>query len=147
MPPATLELVTSAVRAAVAAEGPGVTGLSCLADGADQIFARVVLEAGGALEAVVPAENYASVLPTDTHASYASLLDRASTVHRMPAAIASDRPLRAGLPGSGGPVRGGRISLATKNDADPLVAEHPIEVTVGFADRLIPGHPASACSS
>lgn len=91
MPPATLDLVTSAVRAALAAEGPGVTGLSCLADGADQIFARVVLETGGALEAVIPAENYPSVLPADAHASYASLLDRASAVHRMPAATASEK--------------------------------------------------------
>lgn len=91
MPPATLELVTSAVRAAVATEGSGVTGLSCLADGADQIFARVVLEAGGALEAVIPAENYQDVLPADAHAEYALLLGRASAVHRMPAPIASEK--------------------------------------------------------
>lgn len=53
-----MDLVTSALRDAVAAKGPEVTGLSCLADGADQVFARVVLEAGGTLEAIVPAQNY-----------------------------------------------------------------------------------------
>lgn len=85
-----MDLVASALRDAVAARGPGVTGLSCLADGADQVFARVVLETGGTLEAIVPAENYRDFLPSDVHAEYGRLLDRASVVHRMPAAIVSE---------------------------------------------------------
>ncbi|HEV3333448.1 MAG TPA: hypothetical protein VG096_20835 [Bryobacteraceae bacterium] len=37
---------------------PPLTGISSLAIGADQIFAEVVLELQGSLEAVVPFENY-----------------------------------------------------------------------------------------
>jgi hypothetical protein len=86
-----MDLVASALRDALVARGAGVTGLSCLADGADQVFARVVLETGGTLEAIVPAENHRDVLPPEVHPEYARLLDRASVVHHMPAAIASER--------------------------------------------------------
>ncbi len=35
-----------------------VVGISCLAQGSDQIFARVVLECGGAIEVILPAVDY-----------------------------------------------------------------------------------------
>jgi hypothetical protein len=35
-----------------------VTGLSCLADGPDQIFARAILDHGGQIEAVIPPALY-----------------------------------------------------------------------------------------
>jgi hypothetical protein len=38
-------------------------GLTLLADGADQIFARVVLELGDALHVVVPSRDYREGLP------------------------------------------------------------------------------------
>ena len=44
---ATESLVDRAVRAALAASAPDLTGLSCLADGADQIFARAITAVGG----------------------------------------------------------------------------------------------------
>ena len=40
LPAPTSRLVDQALRAALAERAPDVTGLSCLADGADQIFAR-----------------------------------------------------------------------------------------------------------
>jgi hypothetical protein len=61
-----------------------VTGVSCLADGPDQIFARAVLDLGGQIEAVVPAALYRDGLPVDAHAEYDRLLARAVTVHRLP---------------------------------------------------------------
>ncbi|MBV2363386.1 hypothetical protein ACFPZ0_15705 [Streptomonospora nanhaiensis] len=64
-------------------EGP-VTGLSCLADGADTLFARAVLEHGGALEAVVPAERYRDGLPAGHRAVYDELLAAAVLVHHLP---------------------------------------------------------------
>jgi hypothetical protein len=70
----TADLVDKAVRAALAAHAPEVTGLSCLADGADQIFARAVLDLGGALEAIIPAEQYRAGLPEDAHSGYDRLL-------------------------------------------------------------------------
>src|SRR5947209_19340538 len=52
-------LVADALRAELAAHASGgLVGVSCLARGADQLFARVVLELGGALEVVLPAADY-----------------------------------------------------------------------------------------
>jgi len=61
-----------------------VTGLSCLADGADQIFARAVIDLGGRIEAVIPALEYHKGMPEDAHAQYDALLARATAVHKLP---------------------------------------------------------------
>jgi hypothetical protein len=84
LPAATARLVSDAVRELLRDPGPRVTGLSCLADGADQIFARAVLDAGGSIEAVVPATEYREGLPASSLAEYDSLLALASAVHRLP---------------------------------------------------------------
>jgi hypothetical protein len=84
LPPATQRLIDAAIRAALSNLAPGVTGLSCLADGADQIFARAVLDLGGQIEAVVPAARYRDGLPTDAHPEYDRLLAHADRVHRLP---------------------------------------------------------------
>ncbi|QBI54156.1 hypothetical protein [Streptomonospora litoralis] len=76
--------VEAALRAHVHSLGPRLTGLSCLADGADALFARAVLDAGGALEAVVPAERYREGLPEHHRAAYDDLLAAAVLVHRLP---------------------------------------------------------------
>ncbi len=60
-----------------------LTGVSCLADGADSIFAEVVLELGGRLSAVVPANAYRDGLPTSHRVSYDQLLDAAYRVQRL----------------------------------------------------------------
>lgn len=66
-------------------DGPGLIGISCLARGADQVFARVVLELGGSLEVVLPAPDYrqAKVKP-DNMADFDELLGQASSVRTMP---------------------------------------------------------------
>jgi len=61
-----------------------MTGLSCLADGADQIFARAVTELGGTLEAFIPAAGYRAALPVQAHPEYDRLLAQASAIHRLP---------------------------------------------------------------
>jgi hypothetical protein len=80
----TVRLVDEAVRAALREKGAGVTGLSCLADGADQIFARAVLDAGGGIEVVVPALQYRQGLPAAALGEYDRLIGRAVAVHRLP---------------------------------------------------------------
>ena len=50
LPAPVQALVDRAIRAALAGQAE-VTGLSCLADGPDQIFARAVLDHGGQIEA------------------------------------------------------------------------------------------------
>ena len=84
LPDSSMRLVDQALRAALAEYAPGVTGLSCLADGADQIFARAVTDLGGTLEAVIPAAEYREKLPEDFHPGYDDLFARATAVHRLP---------------------------------------------------------------
>lgn len=80
----TERLVDAEVRSRLAALPDCVlVGLSCLADGADQIFARAVLDAGGALHVVVPAKRYRDGLPAETWPVYDALLGQASAVHRL----------------------------------------------------------------
>lgn len=82
LPAPTASLVDQSIRAALAERTPDVTGLSCLADGADQIFACAVTELGGTLEAVIPATEYRERLPADSHPAYDDLLAQATVVHR-----------------------------------------------------------------
>jgi len=84
LPAPTVSLVDQALRAALAERAPGVTGLSCLADGADQIFARAVTDLGGTLEAVIPAAEYREKLPEDSQPGYDDLFARAAAVHPLP---------------------------------------------------------------
>ena len=84
LPAPTARLVDQALRAALAERAPDVTGLSCLADGADQIFARAVTDLGGTLEAVIPAAQYREGLPADSHPEYDDLIAQAAAVHQLP---------------------------------------------------------------
>jgi len=54
-----LDLVRQALADALAPYADsGLVGVSCLARGADQLFAEAVLEAGGSLEVVLPSADY-----------------------------------------------------------------------------------------
>lgn len=84
--PGTAELISTCLdRELRPYAGPGLHGVTCLADGADQIFARVVLALGGTYEVIVPAADYRSraVVPAN-RAVFDELLDRASSVTYMP---------------------------------------------------------------
>lgn len=85
--PDVARLVDKAIRKHLATHAidEPLVGLSCLADGADQIFARAVLDLGGQLEVVIPAEQYRDRLPQEAHADYDELFAQASAVHRMDA--------------------------------------------------------------
>jgi hypothetical protein len=83
--PDVAALIDKAVRAElapVAADGQ-LVGLTCLADGADQIFARAVLDLGGQIEVYVPAAKYRDGLPADARPTYDQLLSRAAKVYRL----------------------------------------------------------------
>ena len=84
LPADTVRLVDEAIRAALQEKTGDVTGISCLADGADQIFARAVLDAGGKIEVVVPALQYRQGLPAEAHDEYDRLTARAQALHRLP---------------------------------------------------------------
>jgi hypothetical protein len=59
-------------------------GVSCIADGADTLFAEAMLDAGGRLEVVVPADQYRAGLPVEHHPTYDRLLEAAGEIHRLP---------------------------------------------------------------
>jgi hypothetical protein len=80
---ATTDLVDSAIRAALTEHARDLNGISCLADGADQIFARAVTDAGGRLDVIIPAAQYRGGLPGSARAEYDRLLAQASAVHRL----------------------------------------------------------------
>ncbi|RNL87017.1 hypothetical protein [Halostreptopolyspora alba] len=76
--------VEEGIRARLSPLGSALVGMSCLADGADTIFARLVVDAGARLEVVVPALRYRDGLPRSHHATYDELLSKAALVHRLP---------------------------------------------------------------
>jgi len=82
LPVDTEQLVDAGLRAAVeeASDGSGLVGLTCLADGPDTTFARMLLAAGGTLTVVVPARKYRDSLPAEHHPDYDQLLAAATDV-------------------------------------------------------------------
>ncbi|QVQ51226.1 hypothetical protein J4H86_20730 [Spiractinospora alimapuensis] len=84
LPLATEVLVDQALRAELERyDVADLVGISCLADGADSLFARAVLDAGGDLVVVVPAQGYRDGLPAAHHPVYDDLLAHASEVLRL----------------------------------------------------------------
>ncbi|MGH3934291.1 MAG: hypothetical protein ACRDS1_04825 [Pseudonocardiaceae bacterium] len=79
----TARLVTQALRDILAEYGAGVTGVTSLADGADQLFARAVVDQGGLIEVIVPATHYRDGLPAESRPEYDDLLRYATRVHRL----------------------------------------------------------------
>jgi hypothetical protein len=86
---ATAVLVRAAVDRLLADWPRPLTGVSCLAFGADQIFAEAVLDAGGALEVVLPSADYrvARVWP-ELLPKFDALVERALSVEVMPFTVA-----------------------------------------------------------
>lgn len=79
--------VAELLKAHLEPYGHAVVGLSCLADGADTLFAEAVLAAGAPLEAIVPASGYRGALPSAHHPVYDRLLAQAVLVHELPHAV------------------------------------------------------------
>lgn len=95
-------LVADAIRAELhrISDRP-VRGVTCLAAGTDQIFARTILEMGGKYEVILPARDYrAAVIAPEQRADFDELLARAATVVHTgydrsgtPAFVAANREL------------------------------------------------------
>lgn len=83
---ATSRLVYQAIEDELAGHRDGeLVGVSCLARGADQVFAGVILELGGSLEAVLPAADYRErKVKPDNAAEFDELIAKATVVHTMP---------------------------------------------------------------
>lgn len=83
---ASVPLVAEAIRTVlVEQDAAELVGVSCLARGADQVFARVVLDAGGTLEVVLPAADYrARKVKPGNVAEFDELIGKTTQVHVMP---------------------------------------------------------------
>lgn len=81
LPMETARLVESGLRTEIHGfSATGLMGLSCLAEGADSIFARLVLDHGGRLSVIIPASRYRAGLPEPHHATFDALCAAASEI-------------------------------------------------------------------
>jgi hypothetical protein len=82
----SVPLVVAALRDVLKNYNKGeLVGISCLARGSDQIFARVVLEYGGVVEVVLPAADYRErKVGPDNLAEFDDLMSRARVVRTLP---------------------------------------------------------------
>lgn len=108
--PGSIPLVADALRDELTAHPAPLVGLSCLARGADQLFADAVLAAGGDLIVVLPSRDYreAEVKPANRD-EFERLHSRATEVRVLP----FDTADRAAYAAAG---------RAVLDDADLLVA-------------------------
>jgi hypothetical protein len=86
LPPETERLVDKALREFLATlDDADLVGITSLAGGADQLFARAILDLGGGLEVVVPAARYRDSLdPGAEQGGYDELFPLAQHVVRLP---------------------------------------------------------------
>jgi hypothetical protein len=65
--------------------GARFRGITCLADGVDQIFAEAVLAVGGTYEVILPAWDYRSrAIRPENVGRFDRLMNRAAAVHEIP---------------------------------------------------------------
>lgn len=76
--------VQQGIRAALADVPAPLEGYSSLADGADQIFASILLELGGRLHAIIPAKDYEATFDGRSLAHYRKLLNAATDIKQLP---------------------------------------------------------------
>lgn len=82
----TMDLVRQALLDELAAyDAHALEGLSCLADGADQLFAEIILSLGGTLTAIIPAKEFRNGLPPECWPTYDDLLSRSTRIIEMDA--------------------------------------------------------------
>lgn len=81
----TTALVDAALRGEISkrAEDGCLVGVSCIADGADALFAKAILDNGGTLHVIVPARKYRDSLPKEHHTTYDALIAKAAKVTRL----------------------------------------------------------------
>lgn len=83
--PESVPLVAAELRKVLSEYGSPLVGVSCLARGADQVFARVVLELGSPLEVVLPAADYRErKVKPENREEFETLLGQAATVRVLP---------------------------------------------------------------
>ena len=81
----SVPLVAAEIRKALSEFGLPLIGVSCLARGADQVFARVILELGGQLHVVLPAADYRErKVKPDNREEFEALISQTASVKVLP---------------------------------------------------------------
>lgn len=83
IPKAGLEFVRKGIERAIDRFRGDVTGISSLAEGADQIFAEAILRRAAILKVIVPCEGYETTFSHAGLRSYQHLLSRASSIEAL----------------------------------------------------------------
>lgn len=84
--PATVRMVYDEIahHLAQTSDPVDLVGVSCIARGADSVFAQAILEAGGRLEVIIPSRNYRERKVKPDHAAlFDDLVKRAALVRVM----------------------------------------------------------------
>jgi hypothetical protein len=85
IPAAASPQIAHTLEQALRRYATALTGVCSLADGADQLFAGLVLELGGQLHVVVPCEGYERTMGTSVaRERFKALLSRAHRVENLP---------------------------------------------------------------
>lgn len=79
IPAQALSYVITGIQAALASLHPPLVGYSSLAAGADQLFARELLAAGGELNAIIPCHGYQVTFSDRDRAQYFDLIAAATS--------------------------------------------------------------------
>lgn len=83
IPTQALPHVRGGIRSALGNLPAPLEGYSSLADGADQLFASIVLKLGGRLHVIIPSENYESTFNGPALAQYRRLLNAATNIEQL----------------------------------------------------------------
>jgi hypothetical protein len=84
IPAEAIEYVKDHLRSELKAYDPRVlVGMCSLADGADQLFAQLILDAGGSLNVVIPCSGYETTFDTQGLLRYHDLLSHASETETL----------------------------------------------------------------
>ena len=82
--PDCVPAVRAAITEVLTSLGQPLVGVTCLAPGADQVFARAILDLGGQVEVVLPALDYRDRLKPHQVADYDELRAAATVVSVLP---------------------------------------------------------------
>ena len=84
IPALALEFIENGIRGALEEFRGEFVGITSLAAGADQVFARIVLEMGGSLRVIIPSEQYETTFAEEgPRRQFEFLLQRAGDVETL----------------------------------------------------------------
>jgi len=83
IPTAALAAIRGGIEKALGRVAKPLEGVSSLAEGADQLFAELVLREGGRLRAVIPSPRYEETFTADGLHRYRALLEAAADVETL----------------------------------------------------------------